>query len=89
MADPAPTPDQISEEVKQIFQKTLKVDAEKLEPGTVLKDDLNLDSLDMIEVVYEVEDHFDVQIPEESIKEIRTFQQVVDGLHAALEAKAG
>ena len=83
-----PTPEEISESVKEIFQKTLKVEPDKLKPETVLKDDLNLDSLDMIEVVYEVEDHFDVQIPEDSIKEIRTFQQVVDGLHAAMSAKS-
>ena len=82
-----PTPEEIASTVKEIFQKTLKIDPEKIEPGTDLKDDLNLDSLDMIEVVYEVEDHFDVQIPEESIKEIRTFQQVVDGLSEALAAK--
>jgi acyl carrier protein len=81
------SPEEIAEEVKKIFQKTLKVEPDKLKPETVLKDDLNLDSLDMIEVVYEVEDHFDVQIPEDSIKEIRTFQQVVDGLHAAMSAK--
>ena len=88
MSGSVPSPDQISDEIKQIFQKTLKVEADRLQPETVLKDDLNLDSLDMIEVVYEVEDHFDVQIPEDSIKEIRTFQQVVDGLTKALEAKA-
>ncbi len=82
------SPEEIAEEVKKIFQKTLKVEPDKLKPETVLKDDLNLDSLDMIEVVYEVEDHFDVQIPEDSIKEIRTFQQVVDGLHAAMSAKS-
>ena len=81
------SPEEIAEEGKKIFQKTLKVEPDKLQPGTVLKDDLNLDSLDMIEVVYEVEDHFDVQIPEESIKEIRTFQQVVDGLHQAMAEK--
>jgi len=81
------SPEEIAEEVKKIFQKTLKVEPDKLKPETVLKDDLNLDSLDMIEVVYEVEDHFDVQIPEDSIKEIRTFQQVVDGLHAAMSSK--
>jgi len=84
---PGSSPEAIAEEVKKIFEKTLKVEPDKLQPGTVLKDDLNLDSLDMIEVVYEVEDHFDVQIPEESIKEIRTFQQVVDGLHQAIAAK--
>ena len=82
-----PTPEEISTTVKDIFHKTLKIDPENIRPETALKDDLNLDSLDMIEVVYEVEDHFDVQIPEESIKEIQTFQQVVDGLSAALEAK--
>ena len=81
------SPEEIAEEVKKIFQKTLKVEPDKLKPETVLKDDLNLDSLDMIEVVYEVEDHFDVQIPEDSIKEIRTFQQVVDGLHKAMSSK--
>ena len=84
-----PTPEEISTTVREIFQKTLKIDPEKISPDTVLKDDLNLDSLDMIEVVYEVEDHFDVQIPEESIKEIRTFQQVVNGLAEALAAKGG
>ncbi|MHC4954907.1 MAG: acyl carrier protein [Planctomycetota bacterium] len=82
-----PTPEEISTSVKEIFEKTLKIDPAKIQPETVLKDDLNLDSLDMIEVVYEVEDHFDVQIPEESIKDIQTFQQVVDGLSAALAAK--
>ena len=78
----------VTAEVREIFGKTLKIDVSKLEPQTVLKEGLNLDSLDMIEVVYEVEDHFDVQIPEERIQQIKTFQEVVDGLYAALEAKA-
>ena len=82
------TRDEIATTVKEVFQQTLKVDPAKIEPGTVLKDDLALDSLDMIEVVYELEDRFDVQIPEESIQDIRTFDEVVDGLHAAIAAKA-
>lgn len=79
--------EEIAATVKEIFQKTLKVDPEKLTGAATLKEDLNLDSLDMIEVVYEVEDQFDVQIPEERIKEITTFGQIVDGLHDALAAK--
>ena len=81
------TKEEITARVKEIFKKTLKIEPEKLEPNTVLKDDLNLDSLDMIEVVYEIEDEFDVQIPEDRIQEIATFDQVVEGLAAALEAK--
>lgn len=79
--------DEIAAAVREIFQKTLKVEPEKLVAGVKLKDDLKLDSLDMIEVVYEVEERFDVQIPEERLKEITTFDQIVDGLYTALEAK--
>jgi acyl carrier protein len=79
--------DEIATAVREIFLKTLKVEPERLLSGVRLKDDLKLDSLDMIEVVYEVEEKFDVQIPEEKLKEISTFDQIVDGLHAALEAK--
>lgn len=79
--------EEIAAEVKEIFQKTLKVEPQRLDMGVNLKEDLKLDSLDMIEVVYEVEERFDVQIPEERLKEITTFGQIVDGLHAALEAK--
>ncbi|MHC4957787.1 MAG: acyl carrier protein [Planctomycetota bacterium] len=81
--------EEIASTVKEVFQETLKIDPEQIQPETVLKDDLNLDSLDMIEVVYELEDRFDVQIPEDRIAEIRTFSEVVDGLHAAITAKAG
>lgn len=79
--------EEITAAVKDIFKETLKVDPDKLQPGTTLKDDLELDSLDMIEVVYELEEKFDVQIPEEQIKQISTFDDVIDGLHATLEAK--
>ena len=81
------TRDEIAATVKEIFLNTLKIEPDKLDTGVSLKDDLNLDSLDMIEVVYEVEDRFDVQIPEDKIKDITTFGEIVEGLHAALEAK--
>lgn len=83
-----PGKEEIADALRGILEKTLKVDPALIRPDANLKDELKLDSLDMIEVVYEVEDRFDVQIPEDSIKDIRTFQQVVDGLHRALEAKA-
>jgi len=82
-----PSRDEIAGKVKEIFEKTLRIDAHKLTPAAALKEDLNLDSLDLIEVVSEVEDAFDVQIAEEHVKGITTFGQIVDGLHAALEAK--
>lgn len=79
--------EEIAAQVREIFLETLRIQPEKLQAGTNLKNDLALDSLDMIEVVYEMEDRFDVQIPEEKIQEIATFDQIVEGLHAAIEAK--
>ena len=79
--------EEIAAQVREIFLETLKIQPEKLQAETNLKNDLALDSLDMIEVVYEMEDRFDVQIPEEKIQEIETFEQIVGGLHAAIEAK--
>ncbi len=81
---PLPSKDEIIATVREIFHKTLKIDPARLLPETHLKQDLKLDSLDMIEVVYEVEDRFDVQIPEERLKTITTFGEIVDGLSAAL-----
>ena len=65
--------DEIANRVREIFQKTVKIEPDRLQMDTVLRDELSLDSLDMIEVVYEVEDSFDVQIPEERVGQIRTF----------------
>ena len=82
------TKEEVADAVREVFNTALKIEPEQLKPDTKLVDDLSLDSLDMVEVVYELEDRFDVQIPENRIELIRTFQQVVDGLHAAIEAKA-
>jgi len=79
--------DEIAQAVREVFQAALKVDPEKLQPDTVLRDELALDSLDMVEVVYELEERFDVQIPEDRVGRISTFQEVVDGLAEALNAK--
>ena len=81
------TKEEVADAVREVFKTALKIESDKLQPDTRLVDDLSLDSLDMVEVVYELEDRFDVQIPEDRIESIRTFQQVVDGLHAAIEAK--
>lgn len=81
--------EEIAGVVREVFESTLRVDPTRIENDTALRDDLNLDSLDLIEVVSELEDRFDVQIPEESIQNITTFAEVVDGLHAAISAKGG
>ena len=83
--------DEIAVALREILHTAAKVPSETLaglDEQAPIKDALSLDSLDMIEVVYEVEDRFDVQIPEERVQEIRTFAEIVDGLHEALQGKS-
>ena len=78
---------ELSASVKEIFATTLKLEQAKIQSDTMLRDELNLDSLDMMEVVYELEDKFDVQIPEEKIMDVVTFTQVVEQLYEAVADK--
>lgn len=67
----------INQQVFQTLGKYLRLDPSKLQPEDSLRDDLGLDSLQTIELVYEVESAFDLQIPDEDFGRLRTIGDVV------------
>ena len=56
----------------------------KIEETMVLKDDLGFDSLDNIEFIIEVEKHFDIVIPDEKAKNIKTVKDAYNVLASYL-----
>jgi len=65
--------------------KVIKVVSETLdrEPGEIIEsaayvEDLDADSLDLVELVMAFEEEFEVEIPEESVESIKTVGQTVD-----------
>jgi len=52
----------ITDEVRQIISKELKIPFERLTPDTALQD-LGVESLDLIEIVFALEEKFDISIP--------------------------
>ena len=54
-----------------------EVDANSLSEVTNLEEDLNMDSLDAVEVVMALEDAFDVTIPDEDAEKFRTIGDIV------------
>lgn len=60
------------EEIRDIMVSTLDIDEDTLTPETNLRTDLDIDSLDLVEFVSEVEDHFGVMIPQDSLEGIQT-----------------
>jgi acyl carrier protein len=61
----------IQNEVKRIIASQLKVPIDRLEPGVRLKD-LGAESLDFVEVLFELEEKFDISIPFNANQPVQT-----------------
>lgn len=62
----------MSEKVKDIIEKELGVEREKLTPEASFIEDLGADSLDIVELVMEFEKEFNIDIPDEDAEKLRT-----------------
>jgi acyl carrier protein len=68
----------ILERLKEIISEQLEVDADSVTPETKLGEDLNADSLDIVEMLMALEDEFGVDIPDEEIEKMKTVGDVVN-----------
>ncbi|MCU7556648.1 acyl carrier protein [Macrococcus capreoli] len=65
------------DKVKEIIVDRLGVDADKVTADASFKDDLGADSLDIAELVMELEDQFGMEIPDEEAEKINTVGDAV------------
>lgn len=68
----------VQERVIDIVAEQLGVDKEKVTPETSFVNDLGADSLDTVELVMELEEEFDINIPDDAAEKIQTVGQAVD-----------
>ena len=61
-----------SDKVKDIIEKELGVEREKLTAEASFIEDLGADSLDIVELVMEFEKEFNIDIPDEDAEKLRT-----------------
>jgi acyl carrier protein len=67
----------VQERVIEIVSEQLGVDKEKVTPETSFVNDLGADSLDTVELVMELEEEFDINIPDDAAEKIQTVGQAV------------
>ena len=67
----------IKEKVFQLVSEHLGVDIEKINDDTSFINDLGADSLDIVELVMDLEEEFDVKIPEDIADKIQTVGDAV------------
>ena len=58
--------------------EVLSVDADKVVPEAKFGDDLDADSLDLVELVMALEEEFGIEVPEEDLEGIETVGQAYD-----------
>jgi acyl carrier protein len=64
--------------VKDVIAEALGVKKTDVVPTASFIDDLNADSLDIVELVMTIEREFDIEIPDDEAEKIRTVQDAVD-----------
>lgn len=68
------------EKIKEMVAEQLNVDVDELTAETSFKDDLGADSLDLFELVSNLEDEYEIEIPSEELENITTVGAVADYL---------
>jgi len=73
----------VFERLKKIIIEQLGVEENQVEPAVSFVDDLNADSLDLVELIMAMEEEFsdgskEIRIPDEEAEGIKTVQQAVD-----------
>lgn len=68
------------EKIKEMVAEQLNVEAADMTAETSFKDDLGADSLDLFELVSNLEDEYEIEIPSEELENLTTVGAVADYL---------
>lgn len=71
------------ESVKAVVVENLHVDANEVKPESRFVEDLNADSLDVVELVMALEEKFSIEIPDDDAEKIKTVGDVVTYIEKA------
>ena len=74
--------------LREVAVEVLSVEPDQVVEEARFKEDLDADSLDLVELVMGLEERFDISVPEEDLEGVTTVGQAVDMVMAKVAAKA-
>ena len=72
----------VLEKIKSILCDQFDVSEDDINIDTNLQDDLDADSLDVVDLLMSIEDEFEVEIPDEEVENIKTVGDLVSYIEA-------
>ncbi|MGL5416643.1 MAG: acyl carrier protein [Clostridium sp.] len=73
------------EKIRDLIAEKLSVDADEITLESSFLDDLNADSLDIVELIMALEDELDMEIPDEDVEGFKTVGDVVNYVKSHVE----
>ena len=70
--------EEVFDRVKEVLVDQLGIDENEITEEASFQEDLDADSLDLVELIMELEDQFGLKIPDEDAQKITTVGQAVD-----------
>ena len=64
--------------IREVAVEVLSVDPDQVTETARFKEDLDADSLDLVELVMGLEERFDIEVPEEDLEGVATVGQALD-----------
>ena len=73
------------EKLQKIIAEVMGMDESEIRPEMTFVDDLGADSLDVFQIIVEIEDEFDIKIDDGDAEKISTVQDAADQIKKAVE----
>jgi acyl carrier protein len=77
----------VEERVIEIVCENLGVNKEQVTRSTSFQEDMGADSLDIVELVMELEEEFEITIPDDQAEKIKTVGEAIDYIEGELKKK--
>lgn len=68
----------VLDQIKEILKDTMDIDESKITLDAKLKEDLELDLLDSVELIMSAEEEFGIEIPDEDVMNFKTVNDIVN-----------
>ena len=79
--------DEFIQRVCQVIANSQRIPIEKVTIESTFQE-LGIDSMDAVNILFGLESEFDINIPDEEAKDIRTLRQMAEGVEKLVAAKA-